>query len=360
MYDWLSTGIDSYMGRLQMRRAWVLVARSLGCCFELGCEMCDVESGAKAMEPKPTQHDNALDMYEALQPHKIQETFGIAPNGKARDFLFRGLSEDWHPLVPASWRNPNIVLESMAKEHSITPKVVERCGCEQAKVERELLHTAFQYADVAGVNMPGDGFGLRKAFASTDDFTGQLHSDPGLQEFVATVQHNRLPTRLMDWSRRPNVAMWFAADTAAREYLKAKNDTSKDVSNNRFAVWVLQYRAKNEGLDQDSAYREYGAAVFSVGRGRNDNLHKQSGVFSVHRFETMDKRGDNGNVKVIRPLDDILEGTPFTMQKHTLPWNQAADLLNLLADNFVQGATVYAGWEGVRSSVDLWPARKVK
>jgi len=52
---------------------------------------------------------------------------------------------------------------------------------------------------------------------------------------------------------------------------------------------------------------------------------------------------------VVDLLDRLAEAD--LLRQLTLPWTEAGRLLTLLADNFVQGATVFAGYPGIVQSL---------
>lgn len=94
-------------------------------------------------------------------------------------------------------------------------------------------------------------------------------------QWLATAQHNRLPTRLLDWSRNPLAALWFAVSEPA-------------IKGEPGIIWAFSYDDEDvlvntEGLFSpfsiDRPYVYYPEHVFP-------SIEAQSGAFTVHNLTT--------------------------------------------------------------------------
>ena len=263
------------------------------------------------------------------------------------DWVFRGQKLDWWKLEPSAWRSSTRLLRDGGWQVSETSR-------EQCQSEFELARRFFLLADAQGLPIPGDCPEVRSQLQSYQDlneFDDQNQwPTPELVWLLAIAQHYGVPTRLIDWTRKPLVAAWFAAEKAAEKWeLSADKDSLR---NNRFIVWAL--KRKSQGVD---VLGEAGWKLTSAPRSSVPNLHLQSGMFTYQITESDDYEANKVTTPLCESLiqyceDDLNDAKIETVLKAaSVPWSEAGLLLTLLRDRFVQGATVYAGYEGVKRSV---------
>lgn len=265
--------------------------------------------------------------------------------GDPQDWVFRGHGDSRYRLVPSSMRRD---LPPVEKPVELLlnggwvrgPMSTAR---EQRRGEFELLQRFFRLADAQGLPIPEDGHALRTLLSTAGPPDGAWPPKE-MYSHVALAQHYGVPTRLLDWTRKPLVAAYFASRGAAQAVKETRAEPDQHL-----AVWAFRRR---RGKDQD-LYKSFGVSTVQAPRSGNPNLHLQSGLFTLH----VDDGSGLDAAPDVRSLDDLLgssgtvTGSEPSLREITMPAREAPKLLSLLRDHFVQAATIYAGYEGVKQSV---------
>lgn len=251
-------------------------------------------------------------------------------------WIFRGHADASWQLLPSVLRDNSPLTHH--PERRLGPYDTMR---NQVDVESDQLFRFARSANREGLPIPAGWSKVRRMLTVANGIR-ETFPPPELWDLFALAQHHGVPTRLLDWSRNPLVAAYFAAHGAAT----AMNSRQLGESE-RLGIWAFNTRALRWSVSEN------GEALHMVDPPRhgNRNLIAQDGIFTVHVYpwEPTDR-------PLCEPLDTtlarLLQNTDYGQHRTairllTLPARKARKLLVRLEAEGVSAARLFPGYDGV-------------
>lgn len=222
-----------------------------------------------------------------------------------KSIVYRGQGDSNWNLEPTFYRQPKNTGFLFSEKNN------------EYREESDILIKFQESCDLAGVQLPSDNDRLRKNqkfniehfFGKTNNCSGDWFSDDFF-ELAVFAQHYGVPTRLLDWTKNPFVASYFACSYAL---------TSDYHINKKISIWVLN-SAELTGELKDVL------EVLEPPKGINQHISHQQGVltYTIGRDGICKKFG-------MRPkLHEILDhyDSSYRLLKINIGFDQISKLFN--------------------------------
>ena len=269
-------------------------------------------------------------------------------------YIYRGESSDKYKLIPSALREKNHkhIVNSVKTLFSSYNYENENSEHFQMIAEYIYLHEFYLFCDYRGLRIPNIDDFRNKLIGQVDPNKMTEFNNTWLPskyiEIAGLAQHYGVLTRLLDWSRDINVAIYFAISGLM------KIEEPKMLKN--IVLWVLDTITLNVA-EKDRP----GVILYTPEYAGNPNLCAQKGVFSLYSIAN-DSRGYyekhfKENDKIVKPFDEIIKeqvngyNEEPILYKILIPTPQDDELYDYLSKQGYDASLIFPGYEGAAKTI---------
>lgn len=271
--------------------------------------------------------ETATELWNLLSP--TNELFK-----KPNKLIYRGQADSTWELIPSVLRK--------GKNNQLT-KLFKNDATADIQIFNELiiLNKFVEYCDNLGIKIPNDSVNFRNKNLDTNNIdkyllNPSLWPNEELFEIMAMAQHHGVPTRLLDWTESPYIALYFAVSSAFERYIKFL-EKNENIKNEKIAIWVLNLEFKNL----------YDLKVLEVPRSSTIHLSAQKGLFTVHPHN-----GDRNISFTVKGLEKIFSSLPETpLLKITLPISEIIEAYSFCEKVGINSTTLFPNTQGIEIGI---------